>query len=336
MACSVRAECEYYAFPGLRSEAHVNEPNWPRVAVLGAGAVGCYFGGMLARAGAPVTLIGRAAHVEAMRRDGLRMQTLAFDERVHVAAATEASAVAGHDVVLCCVKSGDTEAGAQAIAPYLAPGAVVVSLQNGVDNPARIRPHVAAEVLGTVVYVGCELAGPGHVRHTGRGDLVIGGARGSAAGARRAREVAAMFERAGVPCTVSADVDADLWVKLIVNCAYNPLSALARLQYGRMLAQPEGPELMRAVVAEAAAVARAEGVNLPEDGLVDKVLAVGKAMPTQVSSTAQDIGLGKRTEIDALNGHVARRGAALGVPTPVNATLWRLVKLLETSVAPAP
>jgi 2-dehydropantoate 2-reductase len=239
--------------------------------------------------------------------------------------------VASHDVVLFCVKSGDTEAGARAIAPHLAPGAVVVSLQNGVDNPARLAPLVAAEVLGAVVYVGCGMAGPGHVRHTGRGDLVIGGLRGSAEGERRAREVAALFERAGVPCVVSPDIDADLWLKLIVNCAYNPTSALSRLQYGRMLAQPEGPDLMRAIVAEAVAVARAEGVNLPAEGLVEKVLAVGKAMPTQISSTAQDIGLGKRTEIDALNGHVARRGAALGVPTPVNTTLWQLVKLLEAA-----
>lgn len=315
-------------------EGDVNDTKRPRVAVLGAGAVGCFFGGMLARAGAPVTLIGRPAHVEAMRRDGLRMQTLGFDERVPVDAAADAAAVGGHDVVLVCVKSGDTEAAAREIAPHLAPGAVIVSLQNGVDNPARIRPHVAAEVLGAVVYVGCEMAGPGHVRHTGRGDLVIGGARGSVPGAERAREVAAMFERAGVPCVVSDDVDADLWVKLIVNCAYNPTSALSRLQYGRMLAQPEGPDLMREIVAEAVAVALAEGVNLPVEGLLERVLAVGKAMPTQVSSTAQDIGLGKRTEIDALNGHVARRGAVLGVPTPVNATLARLVKLLETATTP--
>jgi 2-dehydropantoate 2-reductase len=313
----------------------VGDTSWPRVAVFGAGAVGCYFGGMLARAGAPVTLIGRPAHVEAMRRDGLLLDTLRFKEAVRVAADTEPSAVAGHDVVLFCVKSGDTEAGAQAIAPHLAENAVVVSLQNGVDNPARIRPHVRAEVLGVVVYVGCEMAGPGHVRHTGRGDLVIGGLRGSPAGERRAREVAAAFERAGVPCVVSADVDADLWIKLIVNCAYNPASALSRLQYGRILSVPEGPDLMRAVVTEAIAVAKAEGVNLDADGLVDKVLGVGKAMPTQISSTAQDINLGKRTEIDALNGHVARRGAALGVPTPVNATLWRLVKLLEMAAAKA-
>lgn len=307
---------------------------WPRVAVLGAGAVGCYFGGMLARAGAPVTLIGRPAHVEAIRRDGLLLETTTFREQVRADAATEPSAVGGHDLVLVCVKSADTEAAARAMAPHLAPHAVVASLQNGVDNATRMRPLVPAEVLACVVYVGCEMAGPGHVRHTGRGDLVIGGPRGSVEAARRAGEVAACFERAGVGCAVSADVDADLWLKLIVNCAYNPVSALSRLQYGRLLESGDGPAVMGEVIAEAMAVARAEGIALPAEGLVERVMSVGKAMPTQISSTAQDINLGKRTEIDALNGYVAQRGAALGVPTPVNATLWRLVKLLETAVVP--
>jgi 2-dehydropantoate 2-reductase len=302
---------------------------WPRTAVLGAGAVGCYFGGMLARAGAPVTLIGRPAHVEAIRRDGLLLDTLRFREHVKVGAATEPDAVAGAGLVLVCVKSGDTEAAARSIAAHLARDATVVSLQNGVDNAARMRPLLAAEVLAAVVYVGCQMGGPGHVRHTGRGDLVIGGRAGSAEGARRAAAAAAVFERAGVPCKVSPNVDGELWTKLIINCAYNAMCALSRLQYGRMVASPWARELMGQVIEEAVAVARADGVELDTDGLVERVMKVGEAMPTQISSTAQDIGLGKATEIDALNGHVARRGAELGVPTPVNRTLHGLVKLLE-------
>lgn len=309
---------------------------WPRTAVLGAGAVGCYYGGMLARAGAPVTLIGRPAHVEAVRRDGLLLDTLHFREYVKVDATTEPDAVADAGLVLVCVKSGDTEAAARSIAPHLARDATVVSLQNGVDNAARMRPLVAAEVLAAVVYVGCQMAGPGHVRHTGRGDLVIGGQAGSAEGARRAAAVAAVFERAGIPCKVSPNVDGELWTKLIINCAYNATCALSRLQYGRMVASPWARELMAQVIDEAVAVARADGVQLDTDGLVERVMKVGEAMPTQISSTAQDIGLGKPTEIDALNGHVARRGAELGVPTPVNRTLHGLVKLLElATVKPA-
>lgn len=302
---------------------------WPRTAVVGAGAVGCYFGGMLARAGAPVTLIGRPAHVEAVRRDGLLLDTLQFREHVKADASTEAAAVAGAELVLVCVKSGDTEAAARSIAPHLALDATVVSLQNGVDNAARMRPLVPVEVLAAVVYVGTQMAGPGHVRHTGRGDLVIGGQAGSAEGAHRAADVAAVFERAGVPCKVSPNVDGELWTKLIINSAYNAACALSRLQYGPMIASPHARELMARVVDEAVAVARADGVPLDTAGLLDRVMKVGEAMPTQISSTAQDIGLGKATEIDALNGHVARRGAELGVPTPVNRTLHQLVKLLE-------
>ena len=302
---------------------------WPKVAVLGAGAVGCYFGGMLARAGAPVTLIGRPAHVAAFQLEGLLLDTLQFKARVPVDASTDASAVAGAALVLVCVKSGDTDAAAKSVAPHLAPGATIVSLQNGVDNAARMRPLVDAEVLAAVVYVGCQMAGPGHVRHTGRGDLVIGGRAGADEGARRAASVAAVFERAGVPCKVSSNVDGELWTKLIINCAYNAACALSRLQYGPMVASAWARELMAQVVDEAVTVARAEGVALDTDGLLERVLSIGAAMPAQLSSTAQDIGLGKATEIDALNGYVARRGAELGVPTPVNRTLYALVKLRE-------
>ncbi len=302
---------------------------WPRIAVLGAGAVGCYYGGMLARAGAPVTLIGRPVHVEAFRRDGLFLDTLQFKMHVPVAASSDANAVAGAELVLVCVKSGDTDAAAKSIAPHLAPGAAVVSLQNGVDNAARMRPLVTAEVLAAVVYVGCQMAGPGHVRHTGRGDLVLGGQAGSAAGARRAAAVAAVFERAGVPCKVSPNVDGELWTKLIINCAYNAACALSRLPYGPMIASPWARDLMAQVVDEAVAVARADGIALDTAGLLERVLGIGAAMPAQISSTAQDIGLGKPTEIDALNGYVAQRGAALGVPAPVNRTLHALVKLLQ-------
>jgi 2-dehydropantoate 2-reductase len=132
----------------------------PRVAVVGAGAVGCYYGGMLARAGARVTLIGRPVHVEAVRRDGLVLERQGAREHVPVDASTDVAAAAGATLVLVCVKSGDTEEVARALAPHLSRDPTVVSLQNGVDNAARMRPLLAATVLACVVYVGCEMAGP--------------------------------------------------------------------------------------------------------------------------------------------------------------------------------
>jgi 2-dehydropantoate 2-reductase len=307
-----------------------------RVAVLGAGAVGSYFGAMLARAGVPVTLVGRARHVEAVRRDGLLLDTLHFREHVRLHASEAAADVSGTGVVLVCVKSNDTEAAAQAIKPHLPRDATVVSLQNGVDNAERLSAVLGREVLAAVVYVGAGMAGPGHVRHTGRGDLVIGASSRDPTLRAAAERVAALFAGAGVPCRVAEDIRAELWAKLVLNCAYNALSALTRLQYGPMVADARGRALVAEIVAEATAVARAEGIVPGEAASLERVLALAQAMPTQVSSTAQDIALGRRTEIDALNGYVVRRGEALGVPTPVNRTLHALVRLLEQAPVTVP
>ena len=292
-----------------------------RWAVMGAGAVGCYYGGMLARAGHEVVLIGRAAHVDAVRREGLRLQAQTFDERVQMRADTEAAAVAGADVVLCCVKSPDTEDAARALQAHLAPGTLVLSLQNGVDNAERLRAVLAQEVVPAVVYVATEMAGPGHVRHHGRGELVIGPSARSAA-------LADVFGAAGVPVQVSDNVAGALWAKLILNCAYNALSAIARQPYGPLVQGVGVAAVMRDVVDEGLAVARAEGVTLPGD-MHEAVRGLAGTMPAQLSSTAQDLLRGKPTEIDHLNGLVVRRGEARGVATPVNRALWALVKLIE-------
>jgi 2-dehydropantoate 2-reductase len=297
------------------------------VAVLGAGAVGCYFGGMLARAGVPVTLIGRAHHVDALARDGLWLESPYFHGRVPVTASVTAAAAHDADFVLICVKTPDTDEAARELAPHLAPGAVVLSLQNGVDNVERIREASAIEALAAVVYVAADMVGPGRVRHSGRGDLVVGDLGGD----RRddLRRVAELFGRAGVPCTVSENVAAELWTKLSMNCAFNAVSALARAKYGRLVQHPNTREVLRRAVEETAAVARASGIPLSEAPLVEAAFRLGDAMSGATSSTEQDLRRGKRTEIDALNGYVARRGAELGVPTPVNQTLYALVKLLE-------
>lgn len=294
-----------------------------KVAVLGAGAVGCFYGGMLARAGHAVTLIGRPQHVEVFTQQGLRMQTLGFDETVPVAASTDASAVAGADVVLFAVKSPDTETAGEQMRPHLAPGALVLCLQNGVDNAERLRAVLpGVHVAAAVVYVATEMAGPGHLRHHGRGELVIEPSPRSAA-------LAQALIAAGVPTEVSDNVRGALWAKLILNCAYNALSAVGRIAYGQLVQQPGVRDVMRDVVAECRAVAAADGVVLPGD--VDTaVRRIAETMPQQYSSTAQDLMRGKPSEIDFLNGFVVRRGDALGVPTPANRVLWTLVRLVET------
>ena len=291
-------------------------------AVMGAGAVGCYFGAMLARAGHAVTLIGRPQHVEAVNRRGLYLDSKSFQEHVPMSASTDAAVVAGSDVVLFCVKSSDTEAAGRQIAPHLGEKTVLLTLQNGVDNAERLQAALPQEVIPAVVYVATEMAGAGHVKHHGRGDLVIGASASSEA-------IAAQLIAAGVPVTVSDNANGELWVKLIVNCAYNAISAISRMPYGQMVEGDGVPAVMDDVVMECLAVAKAAGVIVPGDVRVS-VPGIAGAMKEQFSSTAQDLMRGKPTEIDHLNGYVVRKGAALGVPTPVNRVLHSLVKLLES------
>jgi 2-dehydropantoate 2-reductase len=299
-----------------------------RVAVLGAGAVGCYFGGMLARAGHDVTLIGRPVHVDSFSKRGLRFEGLNFDETVPVKASTDAGAVRGCRLVLFCVKSTDTDAAAAQIAPFLDAGALVLNLQNGVDNTERIQALVAQPVIPAVVYVATEMAGPGHLKHHGRGDLVIGELGGKVPPDALAL-LKGWFDAVGVPVTVSDNIAGELWAKLVVNCAYNALSAITQLPYGKMIEGTGIRDLMRDVVEETLAVAKASGVSMAPDMLV-RTYQIAEAMPTQFSSTAQDLARGKPTEIEHLNGFVTRRGAALGVPTPVNRALHALVRLIES------
>jgi len=292
------------------------------VAVMGAGAVGGYYGGMLARAGHDVVLIGRPQHVAAITRQGLRLETQTFDERVRVAASTDESTVQAAQLVLFCVKSTDTESAALAIKPYLAPHAVVLSLQNGVENAERLRTLLPQEVIAAVVYIGVQMGGPGHVRHHGRGELIIEPSQSS-------EKVAQALIAAGIPTDISVNARGASWAKLIINCAYNALSAITQLPYGELVKGADIPAVIRDIVDECVAVAKAEGVTIPGD-IHATVRGIGEAMPDQYSSTAQDLARAKRSEIDHLNGLIVRRGQALGVATTANRLLLAIVKLLES------
>jgi 2-dehydropantoate 2-reductase len=288
---------------------------WPRVAVVGAGAVGGYFGGLMAKAGAPVVMIGRQAFVDAVNRDGLFLDTLNFKQRVRIEASNDLRAVRATDLVLFCVKTTDNAATARALAPLLTPDATVVSLQNGVDNVEQIRSAAGIDALPAVVYVAASVPAPGQVKHVGRGDLVLGPE------CDRVKHAAEIFHRADIPCRISNNIEGELWTKLIANCALNAISALGRAEYGQIAENNDARILVETVVDEVLAVARAAGIVLPglegRDAAISGAMKIATQMPEALSSTAQDINRGKRTEIDSLNGYIARRGAELGVPTSV-------------------
>lgn len=297
-----------------------------RFAVMGAGAVGCYFGGMLARAGHDVTLIARPTHVAAIREHGLRLQALTFDEHIRLNATADAEGVTGADAVLFCVKSTDTETAGEQMRPHLAPGAAVLSLQNGVDNAPRLADVIGRPVTPAVVYVACGMAGPGYVQHHGRGELVI-------SPYPEADAFVAACASAQVGVTVSEQVLGELWAKLVLNCAYNPLSALTELPYARLVQQEGMWAVMRDVVRECLSVAAADGVSVPGDTWL-AIERIAQTMATQISSTARDVMRGHPSEIDHINGYVIRRAEAHGLQVPANRLLHTLVRAREAGHPP--
>ena len=303
---------------------------WPKIAVVGAGAVGGYFGGMLARAGAPVVFIGRPAFVDAVKRNGLHLDSVQFKEAVKVEASSDLAAARDAEIVLFCVKTTDTAATARALAPLLAKNALVVSMQNGVDNAEQIHAASGLHALASAVYVAASVPSPGTVKHVGRGDVVVGPK--SVATER----VAAIFERAGVPCKISDHLTPELWTKLVWNCGLNAISALGKATYGDIIANEDARQLVEGAVFEVIFVAKAAGVHLPlfEDpkAAMASGYKIAQAMAATRSSTAQDMMRGKKTEIDSLNGFVVRKGRELGVPTPINHALFTLVKLAECAM----
>jgi 2-dehydropantoate 2-reductase len=292
-----------------------------QVAVVGAGAVGCYYGGLLLKAGHDVTFIGRQPHVDAINAHGLLLDTKSFREHLPARAATDTTTLGAPDLVLVCVKSADTEQAGRSLVGHLRPDTSVLSLQNGVDNAPRLSAVTGHAVIPVVVYVGSEMAGPGHVRHHGGGDLAIGASAASAA-------LAEMLRAAGIGITIADDIERTLWSKLIINCAFNALSAVASIPYGPMLEVKGTRDVVTSAVQEAISVARASGVSIPDD-LLEHILNIPAMMPNQMSSTAQDLARGKPSEIDFLNGHVVRKGAELGIATPTNQALQVMVKLAE-------
>ena len=300
---------------------------WPRIAVVGAGAVGGYFGGMFARAGAPTVFIGRQHFADAVNSKGLVLDKSEGQERVGVTATVEMSAVRDCPLILFCVKANSTSAAAKQMAPFVRPDAVVVCLQNGVDNAEQIRAGTNLVAVPAAVYVAVSVPAPGRVKHLARGDLIIGPP------SDQTRRLADVFVRAGIPCRISDNIEGELWLKLLRNCALNAISALGHVRYGQIVQNDEAKRLMEHIVDEVLAVARAAGVVLP--GVHDRKSGMAAAMElaTQMagafSSTAQDLNRSQLTEIDALNGYISRRGAELGIPVPVNQALFTLVRLAE-------
>jgi len=303
---------------------------YQKIYVLGAGAVGCYFGGMLARDGQDVTLIGRSERVQAINELGLEMDCKSFQELVYVKASDDLSVLRDADLVLLSVKSLDTEKTIQAIASILPSHAVILSLQNGVANVDIATKWIPNPVYAAVVYVATGMIGHRTMKHHGRGELYVGSLQ---LVQERDREnlaaICALFEGADVPCSIAQHIKKDMWLKFLVNCSYNAISGIGQITYGEMVRIPEILQQIEHITEEFLAIATVEGVLISEAEAAEANALIASTMVTQRSSTAQDLARGKKTEIDFLNGYIVELGKKHGISVPYNESIYALVKMLE-------
>jgi 2-dehydropantoate 2-reductase len=296
-----------------------------RVQVIGAGAVGSYYGALLARDGHEVTLVARGPHLEALRAGGSIRVREADGSAWEAPVAVADAPTRGSDLVIVATKSHHTADAARALAPVLDAGAHVLSLQNGVENVGRLASAIGAErVLGGIAFVGLRIDEPGTVDHQAQGWVRIGDPAGLTPRARAVHAIVAP----SWDVTLSPDIVHDQWHKLLWNAGFNAVCAITGATAGRALATPEPRRLVRAAMEEVVAVAAHHGIRLTEEE-VEGMAAYDEQLRDYRPSTAQDVEAGKRLERDALCGFIAREGRRLGVDTPVNDTLERLLQLRD-------
>jgi 2-dehydropantoate 2-reductase len=300
-----------------------------RVLVLGAGAVGGYFGARLAEGGHDVTLVARGRNLEALRRDGLVVQLPDGTRRLSgVRAVDDPSHAPPPELALVCVKSYDTPAAASALRAAVRPDTIVLSLQNGVENEAVLaRALELPPLLVGLTFIGVELVAPGTVHYTGRGEILFGEPDGSES--PRVRRLAEIFTSARVPFQLRDDILVVAWEKLAWNAGFNAVTTLTGRTVGEVLAQPATRDLIATTMIETDAVATTLGIPVRRDRLA-RVLAESAAeMPDFATSMLQDLRRGRRLEHDALNGAVVRAAARVGVAVPLNRTVLALLARLD-------
>jgi 2-dehydropantoate 2-reductase len=300
-----------------------------RVAVVGAGGIGSYFGGRLAHTGDDIHLLARGRRLRAIRDNGLRISGVRGEFAVALPATDDPADIGPCDIVLFCVKSYDTEGAVDLLPPLLHATTAVVSLQNGVDNEEKIAARIGpGRVLGGVSFILAHIAEPGVIEQTG---TVLRTVFGELDGSRseRAEQLLAEFQGAGIDSDLTDDIQAVLWDKYAYLCALAGLTAATRLPIGELLRVPESRELFRRMIAEVAEVALAEGVMLDDD-IVDQKTAFSEQLePESFSSLHHDLVTGHRLELDALHGELTRRAARHGISVPVSETIYALLRPWE-------
>lgn len=300
-----------------------------RIAVIGAGAMGSLFGAYLAEGGNEVHLVDVwQEHVEAINEKGLRIEESNGEKTVSVRALVDPRALRPQDLVIIFVKSYHTADAVKSAGNLFNKDTLVLTLQNGLGNAEVIAGIMEdVTVIAGTTSQGATVLGPGRIRHAGVGETVIG--RYDGKNDRRVEEIAAEFTRCRLETKVSDNIAGLVWGKLLVNVGINPLTAFCNIPNGKLVELEGARKLMKMLVSESEAVARARGIELPYHDAFKKVEEVARATGANRSSMLQDIDRGRNTEIDFINGAIVREGRKIGVPTPYNEVVTLLIKALE-------
>jgi len=301
-----------------------------KILIMGAGAVGAYYGAQLQRAGENVVFCARGDNLRAMRENGLEIKSFKGDLKLPVSATGDPRESAPYELILFAVKSYDTEAAARQLAGCLTKDGVLMTIQNGVENEQQLcRSFPPEAVMGGNSRVGAELIAPGRVLHTALGEIEFGELDGRIT--PRAEKIAELFRRAGILGELTTDLQTIRWYKLMGNSSTNSVSALSHTTLGQMLETPEGFNLVRTLMLETLAVGRAEGAKVSDDRVDAQLAMIRKSLNAGAikTSTLQDLEKGKPLEYEAISGAVLRAARRHGINVPATETVYTLLKLLE-------
>jgi 2-dehydropantoate 2-reductase len=299
-----------------------------KVAIVGAGAMGSLFGGLLAESGQAVWLLDVwSEHVDAINAKGLMVEWQGETRRVDIKATTTPAEIGSADLIVIFVKSTQTRAASSAAAGLIHSDSLVLTLQNGMGNADVIAEFIDSDrvLAGTTAY-GATLLGPGSIRHAGKGPTIIG--MWSGRNPDVALRVADVLAGAGIATETVEDVRSVVWGKLLINVGINAITALTGIKNGELLDLTSTQEISRRAVEEAVSVAKAQGISVRDDA-VEHVFEIARATAVNRSSMGQDVDHGRITEIEAINGVIVKEGARLGIDTPVNQTLTGLIETLQ-------
>ncbi|MBI4335461.1 MAG: 2-dehydropantoate 2-reductase [Candidatus Omnitrophica bacterium] len=302
-----------------------------KIAVVGPGAIGCLLAAFLSKAKQDVYLIDHnPERVKSIQLDGIKVEGVSGEFNIKIHATSQPKEIGACDLIIVCVKAYDTEEAIRSVRDIVGENTQVLTLQNGIGNVQILNDCVGEEkVIGGITSHGATVLGVCHIRHAGKGETIIGKANGKVLGP--VRDVAAILNKAGFETKVSRDINGLIWSKLIINVGINALTAITRLNNGRLMDYNGTRDIMRAAVGEAVKVAKRKKIKLAYDDPIQKVEGVAKATGSNVSSMLQDVLRKRRTEIDFINGAIIRQAKPLNIPTPVNEVLTNLVKTIETS-----